>query len=83
MQVLHIAPLSCESWADKHVTILVMSALQVRWSPLNRARARGFTGVLRHSGTLLFRFLSKQTFRKGRENFLWVPPEKRPLTLEA
>ena len=42
---------------------LVFSALQMG-SSLNRARARGFTVVLRRGGPLLFRFLAKQSFRK-------------------
>lgn len=59
------------------------SGIRTSWSSLSRARARGSTGVLRRGGPLLFRFLAKQTFRNERENFLRVPPEKRPLTLEA
>jgi len=60
-----------------------ISAVRSGWSLLNRARARGLTGVPRHGGPLLFRFLAKQRFRNLRENFLRVPPEKRPLALEA
>lgn len=75
---------SCESWSDKHVGILVMSALQVQWSSLNRARARGFTGVLRRGGTLLFRLLPKQSLRKERGKLSFGSlPKKRPLALEA
>lgn len=61
----------------------VSRSLADRDLALNRARARGFTGVRRHGGPLLFRFLTKQTFHNERENFLRVPPEKRPLALEA
>jgi hypothetical protein len=47
---------------------------------MTRAHARGHTGVLRHGGPLLFRFLPKQSFAKSPRTFLRVPPEKRPLT---
>ncbi len=47
--------------------------------PMTRAHARGLTGVLRHGGPLLFRFLPKQRFRKERENFLSGPSRKAGL----
>lgn len=57
------------------------------WSSLNRARARGFTGVLRRGGPLLrcasygFR-LSENLLQRAQKHFLNLP-KKRPLTLEA
>jgi len=70
MQILHISPSVENSRQTDTLAVIRVQRTPGSWSSLIRARARGFTGVLRHGGTLLFRLLAKPTFRKRRENFI-------------
>jgi hypothetical protein len=71
-----------ESWLVSDWRFSLVNALSSsRRSPLARARARGLSGVLRHGGPLLFRFLPKQSSAKNARTLFRVPHENRSLAL--